>query len=140
MSTFDVVRVRSAVAPSDKAHEKWFVGYAPEKEQGLNARVVFGSLHVASETSYGDITVSALLFDVSDKTYEESQIDELLAGSEAVEALYDYARTSLRTVLAVIDSDAIIPRAAPEAEFGYLERVTSEDSTTEGKAEDVNRP
>lgn len=129
LSSPEVVRVRAAENASDEAHGLWYVGYAPEKEPSVNARVVYGSLHAASTTSYGDITVFGLFYDTSGAAYEDDEsLERALAQSAALETLYDYARTSLRTVLAVIGSDVETSDRSPMPEFGKLRKVEDEQS------------
>lgn len=127
LSSPDVVRVRASSARSRKAHGSWFVDYAPEKESDRDARVVFGTIHFASEASYGDITVAGLLHDSPGVAYEDGDLERLIAGADAIETLYDFARVSLRTVLAVIGSDVQLPTTAPEPTIGQLKRPDDND-------------
>lgn len=134
----DVVSLNASREESQDPHVNWFVGYAPEREAEFDARVIMGSLHVVGETGRGDIRVAGLLFDNADAQYDDESLPEVLANSDAVETLYDFARVSLRSVLAIVDADARIPDASPDPEIDQLvRRADAAEQAPDPQANDI---
>jgi hypothetical protein len=126
----DVIRVHATSGESDKSHVVWSVGYAPEKESETDARVIFGTLHAAGPNAFGDVVVSAMLIDTSKDAYAEADIEAVLAQSDAIETLYDFAKANLRPVLAVVDADIRLPYTSPGLELTALERIEESETAT----------
>ncbi|WP_022889493.1 hypothetical protein [Agromyces italicus] len=109
-------------AEAETPHLHWNVGYAPDLVEGLDARVVLATIHAAGASGGGDIEVSALFWRSTDAPWNLDTLAADLQASDAIETLYDFARVSLRSVLALTDAEIALPVKAPEAQVSALVR------------------
>ena len=128
ITDLEVISVSSSRDGAHEPHVNWFVDYAPQKEDELDARVIMATLHVAGSVGRGDIQVGALLWEGSGATQNDESFAAAFAESDALEMLYDFARVSLRSVLAIVESDAEAPGQSPRPEIGQLSRVDDAES------------
>jgi hypothetical protein len=104
----------------------WTIGYAPETEPDGDLRVIFGTLDASGETGGGSVRVSCFVTGTGSDSVED--VEAALSGDLALETVYDVARVALRTVLATVDADAVIPTKAPAPTLEQLVRADSQDS------------
>lgn len=95
---------------------RWRASYGAGQEVADSAGamwfVVIATLQAAESSGWGDITVGAA-FNVQQDLPAE-KIEEEIAGSEALETLYDFARSHLDPLLRTVGSDLVMPRYAPD--------------------------
>ena len=128
----DVLRSRAEKGAHNEPHIYWYVDFAPEPEESLAGRVVFGTLHAFGAKGGGEVMVGSIVLVPDDGDVSTEAFREALVESDALETLYDYARTALRTSLALVDVKVKLPRVAPEPVVGLLVRPDgNEDSDTE---------
>lgn len=127
ISDLEVFSVSADFGPSESPHVSWTVGYAPELDAALKARVIIATLHTVGSSGRGTIHVGALLLGEAGAALEGAELERQLSNSDALETLYDFARVSLRSVLAVVDADAAVSRESPSPTFGVLERTSASD-------------
>lgn len=127
VEVFEVHAQRRGTDP----HLDWSVGLAPEAEPDLDARVVFGTLHVHSEQGGGEALVAAILAYPSGSDPSTDELESLLVGSEAVGSLYDAARLALRAACAIADLSVEVPRVPPVHNFSLLHRAADSDLAKE---------
>ena len=123
--------VLSVSSSRDDAHEPqvtWFVGYAPQKEAELDARVLIATLNVAGPGGRGGIQVAALLWDDSGATHDDESFEAAFVESDAVGVLYAFARAGLRSVLTIVESVTEVPGKAPTPEIGQLSRIAADSA------------
>ncbi len=105
--------VRAHRDGAEEPHVHWYVGYAPDLTEDRDARVVLATVHAAGANGGGDVEVSALLWRTTDEPWDVEELASDLEISDAVETLYDFARVSLRSVLALTEADVTVPTKAP---------------------------
>lgn len=136
LTDLSVTELHAAANPNGEPHLNWYVGYAPEKEDELDARVVIGSLHFVGADGRGDVSVASLFFDNKGHGYDEDSIADVLAASEATETLYDFARVTLASALATVGATIDLPYKSPDPEISTLRKAErdedSDDSSPEG--------
>lgn len=93
------------------------MSYEPEPIDDLPGPYlsVIGSLHAANATGWGDISVGALLH-VLEEVPDEA-LEAEIKSSDAIETLYDIARSHLGPLLNTVDCDLSLTRKAPEVEL-----------------------
>lgn len=135
LSSPQVVRLRASQANDNEAepHTLWHVSYEPDPVEGLPGTYlsVIGSLHAANATGWGDISVGALLHVLED--VPDEKLEEELKSSDAIETLYDIARSHLGPLLNTVDCDLSLARKAPEVE---LARYTAEPAKSADEPDD----
>lgn len=130
-----IIEISASAAGVEEEHVQWRVGYAPVADPIPNGRVVFGTIHAGNETGTAETTVACLM-----KYRAESEpgdrFPELLAGSLALETLWDMARAHFATVSAMTGASVRIPPKAPEAEFYALKRFDDSEPDEHAESED----
>lgn len=129
LSDPEVILLNASRDGTENPHTHWYVGYAPELEDELDARVVMGTIHAVGETGGADVRVAALLWRGTDAPWDLETLPESLARSGAIETLYDFARVTLRSVLAIVDADGEVPHKSPPAQIDELLRSDASDET-----------
>jgi len=114
-----------------KRHVRWFVGYAPEPQEGTSSRVVFAAIHAFNESGGAEVSCASLISHPSDFDPTNEEFEQALRDSEALETLYDFLQPHVRSLLAMVNCGAKVPSKAPKPKFSRLKRA-SEDS--EGEA------
>ncbi|EPR76271.1 hypothetical protein ADILRU_1405 [Leifsonia rubra CMS 76R] len=92
-------------------------------------------MHAFDESGGGYTTVAAMVEYPEDCDPSSEEFENALRDSEAVESLYDLARTVLRTVCATVDSIPQIETEAPRAEYGQLQKANNADEADSGAAQ-----
>jgi hypothetical protein len=113
----------SARQSSGSRHTRWFVGYATEPEQEVHGRVVFATLHVYGERGGGEVSVAVIMVYPDDVEPTTEEFVGALVESDALESLYDYARTVLRGLLGFVDVSVTVRRKAPKPKLDTLTKV-----------------
>jgi hypothetical protein len=85
--------------------------------------VVFGTLHAFAPNGGGEVVVSSIVLYPTGTNPTTAEFAKALRGSDAVETLYDFARTILRTVASTVNAKPKLKRIAPAAKFGRLVRA-----------------
>lgn len=118
-------------------HVAWYVSYAPEIERELSrpGRVVFGTIHAHSEAGGADVTGACIMV-YEDASARTEEFFEALKGSDALETLWDFVRSTTRGVLGIVGSDAEVPTKAPEAKFSLLSRPGASDDEEDAPESD----
>ncbi|WP_146078581.1 hypothetical protein [Rathayibacter rathayi] len=121
------LRVLSLSASEEEAehkHVKWFVSYDPEiwMEGELPLHVVIATLNATLEGGRADITVGGLFSYIGEEDIirPSEEYRSALASSSALETLYDYARTTVVPLLAVLEIEDRLPSKAPTAEISLF--------------------
>ena len=127
-----VLEVHASNASSEPDdHFNWYVGVAPElesDEEDAGLRVVIGTLHAYFNEGRADVTVGAMIRSlVGDEDLDEVTLLARVGESTAIETLYDFGRTSLRTIFGMLDVDETVPRSSPPPEMHVLERGNGGD-------------
>ncbi|MDR6691489.1 hypothetical protein J2X55_002412 [Microbacterium sp. 1154] len=93
---------------------QWDVTYDPTPIDTTYGDVwpVFATLHAGGSGGWGDISVAAFVKNAHDVAPD--QFEEVLAGSEAVETLYDFARSHFVPMLAGIGAEVTMPAGSPK--------------------------
>lgn len=130
LSSPRILDVDVSWGPSDQAHVNWFVNYAPEREEGTDERVLFATLHVVGTTCRGNVQVAATVGESTD--FEDwTSFENALAASDALDTLYVFALSGLRTAFSLVGGMAEVPESSPEPEF---DRLVPADETDSGQA------
>ncbi|MBF4591260.1 hypothetical protein [Curtobacterium sp. VKM Ac-1395] len=122
VDNLDVVRFRASQGDQTEEHIKWRVGYAPASEEGVNGqhiRVVIATLHVGGNGGWAEIDAGAFLVS-DDEGPDDDNLEAAVRQSIAVEAVYDFARSHLRGLLATIGVFVDIPVASPDPDMFVL--------------------
>jgi len=134
IDSLDVVRFRATQGDGTEEHVTWRVGYAPETvltDEGSWVRIVIGTLHAGGEGGWAEVDAGAFLVSQEEHPETDSDFEDLIRESMAVEALYDFARSHLRTFLATISVSVDLPWGSPEPELLILNAPDDEDEATE---------
>lgn len=128
LSDLEVLRLRGSQGTSTDEHVHWNVGYAPEAEPHLppTMRVVIGDLHVGGKNGYADITVGSLFIHNGDELSEENMA-EAVGESIAAETLYDFARSHVVGLLALLKVEVDVPIKSPDPEVTVLHKASEHD-------------
>lgn len=108
--------------PASEVHLNWIVGYAPVSDPHPNGRIVYGTIHGASEEGVADVTVASTML-YADEDEPGESFPEILRSSHALEALWDTARIAFGAVSGTMGLAIELPRKAPEPELSELKRV-----------------
>lgn len=130
MSDPEILGVDASWEDPREPRANWYVSYAPELEEDAQGRVLLATLHVVGKSSSGSIRLAALLHDSLDGGDPEA-FESDLAASNALNTLYAFARSGLRTVFAVVGVDAEVPEESPGPEIDQL--VRSEEAKDESE-------
>lgn len=122
-----------ADAYSVDEHLTWQVGVAPSDEDYIEtpSRFVIGTLHAHNSSGGGSVVVLGVISQLAGVV---EGLDDLRGGPE-LELLYDFARPTLMSLLAVVGADVELPLKAPEAELSFL--VKADDSADEDGSENI---
>lgn len=126
-----VLRLRATESIDHEAHVVWRLGFAeaPEVEDGVESRLVFGNLHASGIHGWADVDVRARFVNTS-ALPAETPVADLLKGAAAAETLYDFARSHVLGILATVGAHVEVPVKAPEPEIKPL-RPPSEEEVAE---------
>lgn len=122
-----VFRISSSRAASTDENVSWRVVWDEEagsRDHGPQ-RVVMGTLTAEGGTGRGEVTVAGFVRGFDPSIYEDP--DAEIGSSEAIETLYDVARSHITGVLGIIGVEVAIPRQSPQAE---VHRITPPDATS----------
>ncbi|PKQ36543.1 MAG: hypothetical protein CVT61_00260 [Actinobacteria bacterium HGW-Actinobacteria-11] len=122
--------------PVDEPHLHWLVGYAPEAGPEDNTRVVFGTVHAASEFGFGEVTVACMMKCPEQSALTADQFKAVLSESDALETLYDIARVAFRAVTAVTEVDVELPHKAPVPDMSELVRSPADEGEADPNAKE----
>jgi hypothetical protein len=130
-------RWRAARADGDiHEHLRWDVTYAAEAvstEMG-NIWPVFATLHAAGPGGWGDVSVAAFVRNAEE--IEPDEFESVLAGSEAIETLYDFARSHFMPLIAGVGAELSIPKKSPDPRMSpYSDDDADEDDGAESAAD-----
>jgi len=125
----DVIEVSARHERLDP-HVKWWVDYAPEPATTLSGRVVFGTLHAFGAAGGAEVTVASVIKYPNGASPTSEEFEKALKDSDALETLYDYARTVVSSVAAIVNARPELDRKAPEPVFGQLKRASESDSAS----------
>ncbi|WP_146080998.1 hypothetical protein [Pseudoclavibacter sp. AY1H1] len=81
---------------------------------------MIATLHVRGKSGGCDVTVAAQMLHPRARKVTTEEFQEALEHSDALEALFDFARIQARVVMAIVESDDQVPVASPEPEFSTL--------------------
>jgi hypothetical protein len=125
-TNLEVIRLRASQGESTSDHASWSISFDPDfLGEDAEVRVVIGSLHVGGPGGWADISVGSFFLRTENLPLEE--LAALIGASDAAETLYDFARSHLHPLLAMIGSDAAVPRQSPTAEVGPFESEDEEE-------------
>lgn len=101
-------------------HVVWTVSYHPTLSSSKRGpwRPVVGTLHAADQSGNGDVSVGAILKNIHGA--DPDDFEAALADSDALETLYDVARSHLLPVMRSVGCDIVLDRKAPEVELHEL--------------------
>lgn len=128
----EVMGVRASQQPVAEPHLNWYVDYAPERDDDLDGRVVFGQVHGAAANGYADVTVASVMRYAAEDEPGTEEFASALENSDALETLWDIARVAFRTIAALTGLDVELPAKAPQAEISQL--VPSDEANESDKA------
>jgi hypothetical protein len=132
----DIVALRAATDTGSKPHLEWYVGWAPEEDDGVHGRVVLGTLHAFGDNGGGEVTVAATVIYPKSVDPSNEEFADALIDSEALETIYDIAHIALRSILATINAQVEIKRKSPKPTMSMLERIEpAPDSQAEPEAD-----
>ncbi|ASD21488.1 hypothetical protein B7495_04775 [Cryobacterium sp. LW097] len=128
-TNLEVIRLRASQGESSSDHATWSIAFDPEfLGEDSEIRVVIGSLHVGGSGGWADISVGSFFLRTQDVPSEE--LAALIAASDAAETLYDFARSHLHPLLAMIGSDAAVPRQSPDVTIAPFEPEDEDEEET----------
>lgn len=121
LSSPEVVRLRAVQSHDDaESHVDWRVTYSDERFtfKGHMMIPVIGALHAGGPNGWADVHVAALIAVLNN---EPSDLDAELAGSDAIETLYDIARGHMMPLLTAVSATQVLPQKSPQAEVSAFE-------------------
>lgn len=133
-----VFRLRASRADDVELHVNWSVTYsgtAMTTELG-DAWPLLATIHAGGVGGWADITVSGILKNAGDVVDEDWE-DEL-ASSEALETLYDFARSHLAPLLMTVDAEVPLSKVSPPVDLRAFE-PSDEDEHDDASAPDEPR-
>lgn len=130
-----VLELNGAVRSVPEPHVDWYVGVAPEAEPSGNERVVIATLHIRGANGGCDVIVGSRMIHPNARKVETEDFSRALEDSDALEALYDFARIQARVILATLEVADAVPAAAPKPEFSSL--ASAEDDETDNHEDEV---
>jgi hypothetical protein len=134
LNDLEVIQFRASKSGTQPEHVDWRVGYAPETipaSQGT-ARVVVATLHAGGEKGWADLTVGSVFAQGPPSESQDAIADEI-AESDAIQALFMFARSHLVGMLATIGVTVDIDRSIPdEFEVEPLALLEEDDEDGEG--------
>lgn len=111
----EVIQFAASRSNNDPDPVDWKVGYSPEtlpSSEG-RARVVVATLRAESEDGWAEVTVGSVF--VQDPPAESlDTLADDLAESDAIQALFMFARSHLVGMLATVGVDAELERSLPD--------------------------
>jgi hypothetical protein len=126
LTNLDVIRLRSSQGPDTDEHVRWSIEFDPDfADESETTRVVFGSLHAGGAAGWGDITVGAFFKNMAGTTVAE--LPEELFSSDAVESLYDFARSHLQPLLSLVGAPMRLPWKSPDVVVGVMDMSDAEE-------------
>lgn len=126
-----VIELKANKRPTEE-HMDWRVGIAPDADEDLAGRVVYGTLHSHGPEGGGDVTVAAIVRVYGEQSLlDADEFRDALNGSVALESLYDAARSALKVCLALVDAEIELDVESPTPTFGLLKRREPPDSDAE---------
>lgn len=126
-----VFRLRASKADDVETHVEWSATYSTTSVTGDagDAWPVLATIHAGGVGGWADITVSGLL--KNGDTIAVGDWESELASSEALETLYDFARSHLSPLLATIDADVPLPVLSPQVELAAFESDSDDEPDTQ---------
>jgi len=115
LKDLELIQFRGSKSSNRPPHVDWRVGFAPETipaSQGA-ARVVVASLHAGGEDGWAEVTVGSVFGQEPPSDAEDALADQI-AESDAVQALFMFARSHLVGMLATIGVTVEIERSVPD--------------------------
>ncbi|MGN7965050.1 hypothetical protein ACTJKK_03135 [Microbacterium sp. 22179] len=112
-----VFRLRASRADDVELHVDWSVTYsttAVATELG-DAWPLLATIHAGGVGGWADITVSGILKNAGSAT--DAHWEDELGSSEALETLYDFARSHLGPLLMTVDAEVPLPKTSPQVDL-----------------------
>lgn len=130
-----VLSVRVDSGRNEKHEVFWSaVFYDPSPElPSSDHRVVIGALHVHAPRGHATVHVGSLLSPLPSDGTSIDALRDRIAGSSALETLYDFARMTIRTATALAEIRLKLPDKAPEAEVLHHSEVEAAEKSRESK-------
>ncbi len=130
----EVLRFRAHQFLESEDHVVWRIVHSSVDNFGDRTLLpVIAFLHAGGQGGWAEIEVAALIGGVEE--VPESEIPEVLAGSDAIETLYDYARGILSGMLGMVNSGVRLEARAPTAEFERMSDEPDDEDDADAIAE-----
>lgn len=129
-----VFRLRASRADDVELHVDWSVTYsttAVTTELG-DAWPLLGTVHAGGVGGWADITVSGMLKNAGSTADEDWEHE--LGSSEALETLYDFARSHLGPLLMTVDAEVPLPKISPQVDLRAFEPSDDDEDNVEGES------